>query len=110
MRFVPIKDVHQDIQVLHRSRQLLIKPRTALCHQIRGLLSEYGIVVANMMSSSFTTYVSLRHHASCTFRRWIAWPGTSTVRTTTPYTASTSRLSCGEPMCPHQAHRLSSGH
>ena len=47
MRFVPIKGVlHQDIQALHRARQLLIKQRTALCHQIRGLLSEYGIVVA----------------------------------------------------------------
>jgi transposase len=47
MRFVPIKEVeHQDIQALHRARQLLIKQRTALCNQIRGLLSEYGIVVA----------------------------------------------------------------
>lgn len=47
MRLVPIKGVlHQDIQALHRARQLLIKQRTALCHQIRGLLSEYGIVVA----------------------------------------------------------------
>jgi transposase len=47
MRFVPIKGVaHQDIQALHRARQLLIKQRTALCNQIRGLLSEYGIVVA----------------------------------------------------------------
>lgn len=47
MRFVPIKEVeHQDIQALPRARQLLIKQRTALCNQIRGLLSEYGIVVA----------------------------------------------------------------
>ena len=47
MRFVPIKEVeHQDVQALHRARQLLIKQRTALCNQMRGLLSEYGIVVA----------------------------------------------------------------
>jgi transposase len=47
MRFVPIKEVeHQEIQALHRARQLFIKQRTALCHQIRGLLSEDGIVVA----------------------------------------------------------------
>jgi transposase len=40
-RFVPIKEVeHQDIQALHRARQLLIKQRTALCHQGQGLLSE----------------------------------------------------------------------
>ena len=46
-RFVPIKEVeHQDIQALHRARQLLIKQRTALCNQVRGLLCEYGIVVA----------------------------------------------------------------
>ena len=46
-RFVPIKEVeHQDVQALHRARQLLIKQRTALCNQVRGLLSEYGIVVA----------------------------------------------------------------
>jgi hypothetical protein len=36
---------HQDIQARHRARQLLIKQRTALRHQVRGLLSEYGIVV-----------------------------------------------------------------
>lgn len=47
MRFVPIKDLeHQDIQAVHRARELLIKQRTALCNQIRGLLSEYGIVVS----------------------------------------------------------------
>ena len=47
MRFVPIKEVeHQDVQALHRARQLLIKQRTALCNQMRGLLSEDGIVVA----------------------------------------------------------------
>jgi transposase len=47
MRFVPIKEVaHQDVQALHRARQLLIKQRTALCNQVRGLLSEYGLVIA----------------------------------------------------------------
>ena len=39
MRFVPIKDLEQqDIQSLHRARQLLIKQRTALVNQTRGLL------------------------------------------------------------------------
>jgi transposase len=43
MRFVPIQEVaHQDVQALHRARQSLIKQRTALCNQVRGLLSEYG--------------------------------------------------------------------
>ncbi len=47
MRFAPIKEVEQqDIQSLHRARELLIKQRTALCNQIRGLLGEYGLVVS----------------------------------------------------------------
>ncbi len=47
MRFVPLKSVvQQDIQVLHRIRSGLVKERTALANRIRGLLGEYGIVVA----------------------------------------------------------------
>ena len=41
MRFVPIKEIaQQDFQSLHRVRERLIKARTALMHEIRGLLSE----------------------------------------------------------------------
>ena len=47
MRFVAIKSIEQqDRQALHRVRQRLIGQRTALINQIRGLLSEYGIVIA----------------------------------------------------------------
>lgn len=47
MRFVPVKSAaQQDIQALHRIRFQLIKWRTALANEIRGLLGEYGIVVA----------------------------------------------------------------
>jgi transposase len=46
MKFVPIKSIEQqDIQMLHRARELLVKQRTALANQIRGLLAEYGIVI-----------------------------------------------------------------
>ena len=46
MRFVPVKGIaQQDIQSLHRARELLVKQRTALSNQIRGLLGEYGLVV-----------------------------------------------------------------
>jgi transposase len=46
MRFVPIKRVEQqDLQALHRVRERLMKARTALVNEIRGLLSEYGIVL-----------------------------------------------------------------
>jgi transposase len=45
MRFVPVKGLaQQDIQSLHRARERLMKVRTALVNEIRGLLSEYGIV------------------------------------------------------------------
>jgi len=46
MRFVPIKSVEQqDIQNLHRQRERIKKARVALGNQIRGLLTEYGIVI-----------------------------------------------------------------
>jgi transposase len=46
MRFVPLKNVEsQDIQAIHRMRSRLIKERTALGNQIRGLLAERGIVM-----------------------------------------------------------------
>jgi transposase len=47
MRFVPIKGIEQqDILLLHRVRELAMKQRTAHGNQIRGLLAEYGIVIA----------------------------------------------------------------
>lgn len=47
MRFVGVKNVEQqDIQAIHRIRERLVKERTALVNQIRGLLSEYGVVIA----------------------------------------------------------------
>jgi transposase len=43
MRFVPSKSTsQQDVQALHRIRAQLIKWRTALANEIRGLLAEYG--------------------------------------------------------------------
>jgi transposase len=46
MRFVPIKRDHeQDMLALLRVREQLIKNRTALANQIRGLLRERGITV-----------------------------------------------------------------
>jgi transposase len=51
MIFVPIKQIEQqDIQSIHRIRTRLIESRTALANQIRGLLSEYGIVLAKGLS------------------------------------------------------------
>lgn len=47
MRFVNVKAVeHQDIQALVRLRQGALAERTALVNRLRGLLGEYGIVIA----------------------------------------------------------------
>jgi transposase len=47
MRFVAIKSsAQQDVQAVHRVRQQLVKSRTGLANQVRGLLAEYGIVIA----------------------------------------------------------------
>jgi transposase len=51
MRFVPIKTIdQQDILMIHRARELVIKQRTAQSNQIRGILSEYGVVMAKGIS------------------------------------------------------------
>ena len=43
---VPIKTIEQqDLQGLHRVRERLVKHRTAVVNQVRGLLLEYGIVI-----------------------------------------------------------------
>ena len=47
MRFVPVKKADQQaVLSLHRARSGFVKARTALVNQIRGLLSEYGVVLA----------------------------------------------------------------
>ena len=45
-RFVPIKSPEQQaLLALHRARQGFVKARTAQANQIRGLLSEFGIIL-----------------------------------------------------------------
>ena len=52
MRFVQPKPVEQqDVQMLHRMRERLIKQSTALVNQVRGMLAEYGIVIAKSKAS-----------------------------------------------------------
>lgn len=51
MRFVPPKSTEQlEIQAVHRIRQRLVSDRTRLVNQIRGLLSEHGVVIARDIS------------------------------------------------------------
>lgn len=45
IRFVPIKtEFQQEICSLHRIRERLVKNKTALSNQVRGLFSEFGII------------------------------------------------------------------
>ncbi len=51
MRFVSVKTVEQqDIQATHRIRSELVSQRTAKENQIRGLISEYGLVAPQRMN------------------------------------------------------------
>jgi transposase len=52
MRFVAVKSVEQqDIQAVHRVRAELMAHRTAKANQIRGLVTEYGLVAPQHMTS-----------------------------------------------------------
>jgi transposase len=47
MRFVPVKTPEQQaVLALHRARQGFVKARTGQANQLRGLLAEFGIVIA----------------------------------------------------------------
>ena len=51
MRFVSPKSVEQqDIQSLHRVRSRLVSSRTQLANQVRGLLTEYGVILPQHVS------------------------------------------------------------
>lgn len=52
MRFVPIKTMEQqDIQSIHRVRSSVVGQRTAQANQIRGLVSEYGLVAPRHLAA-----------------------------------------------------------
>ncbi len=51
MHFVPIKSIDQlDLQALQRMRTRLIRERTGLSNQLRGLLAENGIVIPRSLA------------------------------------------------------------
>ena len=74
MRFVPVKMVAQeDIQAVHRIRSELVHQRTAKVNQIRGLLAERGLVVAQRIEQLRRALPQLyeddTNGLSCRFRR-----------------------------------------
>ena len=52
MRFVPVKEEHQQVTLcLHRTRQGFVEERTATYNRLRGLISEFGIVLPQKVVS-----------------------------------------------------------
>ncbi|UWQ55942.1 IS110 family transposase [Leisingera caerulea] len=53
MRFVAIKsEEQQGVLFLHRARDLIVRQRTQISNMLRGLLTEFGIVVAQGVGSA----------------------------------------------------------
>jgi transposase len=77
-RVVPIKRVEpQDLQALHRIRERLMKARTALVKEIRGLLSEDGLIVPQRLANFRALIVAKRHEAQAnltTRSAEVFWP------------------------------------
>lgn len=64
MRFVPIKNVDQQaVLALHRARQGFVKARTAAANQIRGLLSEFGLILPQGINSLYRDLPALLDQA-----------------------------------------------
>jgi transposase len=71
MRFVPVKSLEQQATLtLHRVRQGFVEQRTALINRIRGLLSEFGIVMPLKAST-------VRHQAAATLEDLPGWANTA---------------------------------
>jgi transposase len=67
MRFVPLKSLQQQATLtLHRVRQGFVEQRTALINRVRGLLSEFGIVMPLKAST-------VRHQATAALEDLPGW-------------------------------------
>jgi transposase len=67
MRCVPITRVEQqDLQALHRVWERRIKARTTLVHELRGLLSEYGMILPPRLATCRALLADQRHEEPAT--------------------------------------------
>jgi len=66
MRFVAIKTKEQqDIQCVHKIRAKMVKTRTSLVNQIRGLLHEYGIVIPQGIGNVLSKIPEILNDVNC---------------------------------------------
>jgi len=76
MNFVPIKQAEQqDIQSIHRVRSRIVKNRTALINEIRGLSLEYGVIIApgaaKVKQSLCAVVADSTNELTPSFREWL---------------------------------------
>ncbi len=65
MRYVPVKSAEQQaVQSMHRVRSRLVRARTALCNEVRGLLGEFGLIATRRD-------VGERRRWPCSKRSWL---------------------------------------
>jgi transposase len=72
-RFVPLKTARQlELQALHRVRSRLVRERTALANEIRGLLYEHGIVFPKGISQLLRELADIVETLTPSLRQTIA--------------------------------------
>ena len=64
MRFVPVKSAEQQaVLSLHRIRQGLIRQRIGLVNQLRGLLTEFGLIIPKGRYQTHQKIPAILEHA-----------------------------------------------
>src|SRR5215208_4414044 len=107
MRFVPVTSgAQQDLQALHRVRERLMKARTALINETRGLLHDYGIIVPqgaatfrkHVLEKLTTEAAKLTPHSLELFRQLLEELAALESRVA-PYDAQLAQVAQMPPVC-----------
>jgi len=107
MRFVPMTSVaQQDLQALHRVRERLMKARTALINETRGLRHAYGIIVPqgaapfrqHVLEQLTTEDAKLTPHSLGLFRQLLEELDALEARVAT-YEAQLAQVAQTHPVC-----------
>lgn len=75
MRFVAVKtEAQQSALMVHRVRASINTERTALINQIRGLLQEFGIILAKGASTFSKRFLEVVEAENFPWMQWRSWP------------------------------------